>query len=385
VNKISGLACFILTLSIVVPVAADPVVIGETSTIQSRVLDEERTLMVHLPITYATSGTAYPVLYLLDARSNFHHTTGTIDALARAGHVPETIVVAIANTDRTRDLTPSPDSSVSPTAGGADKFLRFIKKELIPHVESTYRTVPFRTLVGHSFGGLFALHTLAKSPDSFDAYIAISPSLQWGDGEVAERIRSRFADVERLDKYVFMSIADEGGEMLAQISRLAEFFKYDGPAGLEWEFRPMDGDNHGSVPVRSTYHGLRRIYPRWALPSSFYAEPQLATLEKHYARLTEEYGYPILVPEVAINQIGYIILGRGELEEALELFETNVERFPESANVYDSLAEAQEQAERYEAAEANYEKAYTIGLQNDDPNTAIYKQHLDRLKAGNLD
>ena len=63
--------------------------------------------MVHLPDGNATSQASYPVLYLLDARSNFHHTTGTLDALTRAGHAPESIVVGIANTVRMRDLTPT--------------------------------------------------------------------------------------------------------------------------------------------------------------------------------------------------------------------------------------------------------------------------------------
>ena len=344
--------------------------------------------MVHLPAGYGTSQASYPVVYLLDAGRNFHHTTGTINALSAAGHIPEMIVVAINNTDRTRDLTPtadSPDPETGevgmPTAGGADNFLRFINEELIPHVEETYRTVPFRTLIGHSFGGLFALHALVTSPDTFDAYIAISPSLQWDDGELVQRAQTTLGGMDELDKYVFMSIADEGGEMLANVSGLADFLTYNGPDGLTWEFHLMEGDDHGSVPVRSTDLGLRMIYPRWRVPRSFFAEPKLAPLQQHYAKLSDEYGFHIPVPENMINQLGYMLMGSGDLAGAIEIFELNLKNFPGSANVFDSLAEALESGEQYALAAENYNRAYERGQEIDDPNTGVYKQNLERVKA----
>ena len=76
VNSASGVGCLFLTLCVAVPVSAEPVVIGETSTIQSEILGEERSLLVYLPGSYAASGTSYPVLYLLGGTNSFHHTTG---------------------------------------------------------------------------------------------------------------------------------------------------------------------------------------------------------------------------------------------------------------------------------------------------------------------
>ena len=171
----------------------------------------------------------------------------------------------------------------------------------------------------------------------FDAYIAISPSLQWDDGELVERAESVFSDAKSLNKYVFMSIADEGGEMLENLSRLSDFFRYRGPEGLVWDFRLLEGDDHGTAPIRSTYLGLRMIYPRWRVPRGFYSDPSLAGLQRHYARLSEDYGYAITIPEERINDLGYMVMGNGNTAGAIEIFEGNVEQFPGSANVYDSL------------------------------------------------
>ena len=178
--------------------AEEPIIVGSQTSIRSEILDEERPLMISLPAAYRDGESRFPVLYLLDPSTRFHHTTGTLRTLARIGHLPEMIVVGVENTDRTRDLAPEwtraeIEDDMRATverAGGADRFLQFLEDELIPHVESTYRTSPFRVLVGHSFGGLFVVHTLNQRPELFQALLAISPSLWWDDGAIVDRAGS---------------------------------------------------------------------------------------------------------------------------------------------------------------------------------------------------
>src|SRR5690606_13046032 len=100
-------------------------------------------------------------------------------------------VVAIHNTDRGSDLT-TPTSvqreiATFPTNGGADRFLRMLREELIPWVDANYRTNSYKILVGHSLGGLFTINTLITEPDAFDAYVAISPNLQWNEQDLVKR------------------------------------------------------------------------------------------------------------------------------------------------------------------------------------------------------
>ena len=133
--------------------AIGSVVIGERLELQSQLLNETRTVLIGKPATYGNGEDRYPVLYLLDDDGHFHHTTGIVNFLSRNQRIPEVLVVAIPNTDRTRDLTPpsqvKEDIDRAPTHGGADTFLRFISDELMPWVEQNYRTRPYRILVGH--------------------------------------------------------------------------------------------------------------------------------------------------------------------------------------------------------------------------------------------
>ncbi len=129
---------------------------------------------------------SYAVLYMTDAGTNINEIGSTINFLADTNFMPPLIVVAIANTDRVRDLPPShagvkhSDGTIEPvpTSGGTDKFLDFIQTELVPEIEKQYTTVPYRIFAGgHSLGGLFAIHALINRPELFNACIATSPSL----------------------------------------------------------------------------------------------------------------------------------------------------------------------------------------------------------------
>ena len=145
--------------------AAEPITIGETVTIRSDIMDEERTLLVSTPPGYEQSGQSYPVLYMTDGDTHLTHTRGTVDFLVRNGLMPPVIIVGVTNTDRTRDLSPTNATTTNddgtvrefPTSGGASNFLDFFERELSPYIDSHYRTLPYRLFSGHSFGGLFAL------------------------------------------------------------------------------------------------------------------------------------------------------------------------------------------------------------------------------------
>src|SRR6185295_11339504 len=153
-------------------------------TIKSKVMGEDRLILVRTPVGYETNKQSYPVVYMTDGDQHIGHTSSTVEFLARNGRMSEMIVVGIPNTDRTRDLSPTKPKQEGatgapqfPTAGGADNFLKFIETELIPEVEKRYRVTPFRMLAGHSLGGLFAVHAMLTKPDLFRSYVAVSPAL----------------------------------------------------------------------------------------------------------------------------------------------------------------------------------------------------------------
>lgn len=377
-----------LLFATVLPARAEeprPIVIGQRFSLHSEILGEDRELQIHLPTGYESSGTRYPVLYLLDGETNFHHTTGTLETLSRLGYIPDLIVVALDNTDRTRDLTPARTTVPTegeedrfPTSGGADRFLDFFEQELMPHVEASYRAAPYRVLIGHSFGGLFAVHALVRRTDLFDAYLAISPSLWWDDARLVTEARALFERRPDLQKRLFVSLADEVEVMRPPYKAFVELLRYHAPPGLQWEALDLTGDDHGTTTLRSTNVGIRALFPLWRMPSSE-TDGGLEAMERHYARLSESYGFEVAVPERQVNALGQGLLREKKAAEAKAIFELNVERFPLSANAHDSLGEALEALGDLEAARASFERAVALAEKASDPSLAVYREHLERV------
>ncbi len=360
--------------------------------IQSKVMGEERVILVRTPQGYETNEVRYPVLYMTDGNAHIAHTSSTIDFLARNGRMSEMIVVGILNTDRTRDLTPTHASMPQPngdpiqfpTSGGADKFLKFIETEVIPMIEARYRTQPYRIFAGHSFGGLFAINAMLTRPDLFNAYIAVSPSLQWDNFIMVKRADEFFKARKEFNKTLFISLGNEPGDITEGFNQFKEVLTKNKVKGLDWDSQMMKDEDHGSVVLRSHYFGLRKIFDGWQLARNSETGAIVGTLqgvEDHYKKLSQKFGYQILVPEALMNQIGYQLLGAGRSDEAISAFKSNVERYPASANVYDSLAEAYEKSGRLDLAKPNYEKAFTLGKQNNDPNVNVYKTNFERVSA----
>jgi tetratricopeptide (TPR) repeat protein len=92
--------------------------------------------------------------------------------------------------------------------------------------------------------------------------------------------------------------------------------------------------------------------------------------EKFYGHGAYDFSEPVL------NQMGYQVLGRDDAEGAITLFKLNVEMYPESANVYDSLAEAYAKVGMKELAIKNYEESLRR-----DPDNKNAKQKLQELSG----
>jgi predicted alpha/beta superfamily hydrolase len=367
----------------------------ERIVIHSNVLNEDRPILVRLPAGAQAGKVKYPVLYMTDGDGHMEEVGGIIDFLVGHNRCSPMILVGIPNTDRTRDLTPTradekgPDGAMIqalPTSGGADRFLQFIQTELFPEIEKRYPTASYRIFAGHSFGGLLAIHTLITHTDMFNAYIAVSPSLQWDDQKTLHQAQQFFTKTKELHKTLFFSLGNEGntpnpmGEGFDQMQKL---FTTSTPKGFLVRSARYPDEDHGSTTMLAHYAGLKTVFDGWVMPFDQKAgmpEGGLKGVEAHYRELTERFGFPVS-SEAAINQLGYNLMGNKKIEESLAAFQRNVELYPRSANVYDSLADGLEAAGKLDLAHQNEEKAVAVGTETGDPLLPQFKQHLEKLTA----
>jgi len=362
------------------------ITIGEVKTIESKVLGETRSILVHLPTGYNITTDAYPVLYLLDGKEQFLHTAGLVDFLGTRGAAPQMIVVGIVNTDRGRDFTQSKVAKgMAPTkmvGGGAEKFLTFIEQELTPFVEQTYRTQPYRILVGHSLGGLLATYSMLTRPGLFDAYLAISPALGWDDGLIFRDMATALERRRGAKGFFYATYGGlEGKEYDTPLRELRKTLKKHA-GGLDWIVTRMPNDDHGTIVHAAIYTGLRHLFKGWRMGDGVV---DLDGVRKHYAQLSKRFGYEIRVPEQTVNLMayGYLLKGK-EIDKAIAIFEENVRLYPQSPNVYDSLGEGYEAAGQLDKAIEYYGIAIKKLSQvpnHDKKVMQIYREHVTRAKT----
>ena len=119
------------------------ITIGSKFVITSDILDEERTCLISLPDSYnkpSQDAKEYPIIILLDGYTHFKTASGIVHFMSSKGNgnnlLPESIILAIENSDRERDFTVSKIKTKRPnTMGGGKNFLNFIQNELIPYIE----------------------------------------------------------------------------------------------------------------------------------------------------------------------------------------------------------------------------------------------------------
>jgi predicted alpha/beta superfamily hydrolase len=247
---------------------AEKVVIGERVTLHSDILNEERHLLIRLPEGYAASGHRYPVLFLLDAEYFFQQVAAAVQFLSECEYIrdhpiPQFIVVGIVNVDRDRDYTPTHYPKHGPlrfpTSGRAESFLEFIEAELIPFIDSHYRTHPYRVLSGWSFGGLFTVHTLFTSPDLFSAYLAVSPSLWWDNQLLVKKADQIFKSGKTINKPLVVTLGSlEGGDMGASVRMgFVPLLRRQSISDLFFEYVVIVGEGHDQVPFKGLSDGLK--------------------------------------------------------------------------------------------------------------------------------
>jgi hypothetical protein len=304
------------------------------------------------------------------------------------------ILVGISNQDhRTRDLTISKietrrGSPMNNDTGGADAFTSFIEKELIPHIDSQYKTTPYRTLIGHSYAGLFAVNTLLNHQHLFTNYIAIDPSLDWDNQNLLKQAKSKLTTESYKGKSLFVSLAAEQLNMqdenvtienlmddtsefslfarsIVEFSNFAETQKQN-ELNFSWKVYPED--LHGTVPLPSMRDGLIFLFEWYQFKHpQKYNNPQTsvkeieALLENQAKIYLEHFGYavPPMIEEL-FNGYGYMNLQMGFPKKSLLFFKKGIQYYPESAGTYDAMADYYEAQNDFANALKYEKKAFEI-------------------------
>ncbi len=330
------------------------VALGERVVIHSKILGEDRELMIHLPENYRENDRRYPVLVLLDGNTHLLHASGVVEFLSRNGRMPEVIVVAVPTMQRRlRDMTPpilhdakSKEEYKRDMIGGADAFLSFLADEMTPWIDKHYRSEPYRVLMGHSLGGLFNMVALLDRPDAFQAHIAASPSLWWDQQTYVKLAEDGLGKIEP-PHFLFLGWSDREASIQEASETLTGWLARNPPAGLEWHYRFYPGEDHGTTPHRTLYDGLSKLFEGWTLDTAKIDDVDYpALLAAHQAARSRQYGYTVPAQADETDALVGWYLKKKRFDEALATARGNLDRFPDIGSTYERMGEVLEAMKR---------------------------------------
>ena len=253
----------------------EPIIVGSVHRVRSSVYGNEQTITVRLPRGYLDNpDKKYPVLFSVDGGpdQDFELLAGIAAEAEFSTSFEPFILVGVKTEDRYSQLTP--EMRHLPLArlkenfgermkpGGADTFRDYLERDVIPWATGRYRTGR-KILTAVSLGGLFVLDTFLDRPEMFDDYIALTPSIWWDNGRIAEEAAQKLARHEPSDRRIYFTMGDEGVGNLTGVwlDTLVEAFETKTPEGLKWAFVDRSGsEEHRTMALTSWLDAMRTLY-----------------------------------------------------------------------------------------------------------------------------
>jgi predicted alpha/beta superfamily hydrolase len=329
---------------------------GFADSLYSQTLKEFRKFYIQLPDSYnPEKNQKYPVAIILDGEI-FLPTVNDVQNYYSGGFMPEMVLVGISNEkNRLRDLTTSTITTnygmpFNQENGKAENFSKFIENELIPFIDNKYPVTNYRTLIGHSYGGLFAIYSLLEHPHLFVNYLSIDPSLDWDGQKLLKEAAEVLATQKFEKKSLFVSLS---GQLNMQDSKVtidnvmqdtteftifarsniafSNMVRQNTKNGLSFDWKFYSRDLHGTIPFPSIMDGLISLFEwyQWENTDQFNSpdtpkEDLLSIIKYREQKLKDHFGYfEPPYPEEILNMSGYMNMDMEQFEKAKMYFERN--------------------------------------------------------------
>ena len=343
------------------------IVVGKILTIHSKIFNQDKDIWIYVPHhdpRFDFEKPQFPVVYLLDGDDHFESMLAILNKRCNGfldSYCPKMILVGVTHQDRGRELTPTKSGGLkhpekmNENGGGGEEFTAYLEKELIPYIDANYPTAPYRTLIGHSLGGLLVINTLTNHNQLFNAYVAIDPSLWWNNEKLLNQTQASLK-TNVLDKSsLFLAIANTLPVNMSMKQALKDssfetqvfrsIFKLKNSLAANTKIHAKSqfytDENHGSVTLFAQNDALRFIFDFYRVPNdlSYFKEDfdGIPALQSHFAKVSKHLGYQVLSPGELVNGLAYHFLEEKLFSQAFKYFDLNLKNHPQSPHALDSM------------------------------------------------
>ncbi|APG64269.1 hypothetical protein LPB136_02295 [Tenacibaculum todarodis] len=357
---------------------------------ESKELRSTRDLKIYLPEGYQKDSiNNYPLAIIIDGEHLFDTYVASSKLFSMTDKAPKQIVVGI-QINKTREEDTYFDENTYQLTGGNVKFLRFIKNEILPFMEGSYRTSPFISIIGQGSSVNLVTQFLNEKPPIFNAYIAINPL--FAPNITAKTMSFQVDKFEKEDNTFYLYINDapffskekkkplpELKTYLSSISAKNFHFKYDEMNSESYISslgeaipRAMDKifETYGSITTKEFEEKIKALEPSDAI----------AYLENKYLDIDFLFGSNLGIREKDIFIIEDVIIDKEDGDYLRNFGEMILNVYPRShiGDYYVGLYF--EKKGKMSLALESYRSGYDK-MSNSDPNKSLFYTNIERVSG----
>ncbi|TJY35973.1 alpha/beta hydrolase-fold protein [Pontimicrobium aquaticum] len=373
--------------------------------VDSKYLQETRTVSIALPKNYEQSAKRYPLILTLDQGLLFHTTTAIANHLSSSSRMPESIVVTLSAGSKHRNyyapnLYNNHRDRLYNYGDHQEELLNFIEYELLPLIEEQFRVAKFRMLVGFSPSSVFSLYTALVKPNLFQAYICLAAGNIIGDGyakdeRLIEALEKLYNVQQPTQQYLYIVSGSKDAEGQPYIhTNIKDFnakLSKHHSSGMYAKAELIEGEGHTDVVLPGLISAFNFIFPKekWIVDYLNLIEENGTAKEnivKFYNNLSKVYGFQVypnadrLYSMSCLKNIGRRLLGTNKTSEAIELYEYWTTLYPQSHLAYYYLGMSYEKHNDLDNAIKAYNKSYALAMSQNSSEAEQYKNALKNLK-----
>ncbi|NJB71220.1 hypothetical protein GGR42_001682 [Saonia flava] len=347
-------------------------------------LQERRDVKYYFPEDYSEEK-KYPIIVVLDAEYLFDNVVSNAKFYSTFHRMPQAIIVGVnqsKNDLRWEDCAYDEINGL-PTEKGKN-FYEFLGMELIPYLETSYSTAPFKMFVGYDITANFGNFFLFKEASLFNAYVSISPTMA---PEMETRVPTRLA---AMDQQIFYQLIVEGEknndkpQILAMDKALKEIDKESLHYFFE-EYEDADDISIATYGIGKAFDNIFKMF-RQISPKEYKEkiltseEPVFNYLETKYTVIEDLFGFK---KDYELNDVIAIyaaVRKKSDFESLKSLSDLCKKEFPDTMLGFYFEGEYYEEIGEPKKALKTFEKAF--GMEEIDFLTKdMALEKMDALKA----
>jgi len=348
-------------------------------TVKSKFFGQKRKVLIKLPDNYTNTTFDYPVIYLLDGQVLFDFLKGLYQY--NSDKYPSAILVGIIQEDRVNEFVEHKDSLHNQEI--YSHFSDFFVKELIPLINSKYRTNSLNIFIGHSFGGIFLLKKMLMS-NKINNTICISPTI-WVDNYRFLQDIKEYSSQQH--KWIYLGCGEYDFTAIKRgVEKLSTTINEDMQNCISVTTDIYCSEDHNSSILVGVRKGLNYFFEGFTLPEDKWVQIEKTgndtIFNNYFNQLSDSLNCKILPSEEDYNQLGYYYLEKERIDEAKQVFLKNIKLHSYSSNTYDSYGDVLMEVGDYHQALKYYTKAIKIERKNENDKYQLqqYQEHIELVK-----